>query len=882
MALEIGTRLGPYEILAPLGAGGMGAVYRARDTRLDRAVAVKVLSEHLVQDADSRQRFEREARAISALNHPHICALYDIGQQDGVDFLVMEYLEGEALTERLKKGPLLLAQSLRHATELADALDKAHRQGIIHRDLKPGNIVLTRSGAKLLDFGLAKLVQPIAGVSTTSALPTREKPLTEQGMVLGTLQYMSPEQLEGREADARTDIFALGSVLYEMATGKRAFEGKSRASLISAILRDEPVPISGVQPLTPPALDHLVKKCLAKDPDQRWQSAGDLADELRWAASSSVPGSTAPRRLRPTLSSAALLMGILAIGTIAGRWIRTSPVAPMSELHAAINFPQKARLWGDNRTTIALSPDGSQLVYVGGTSNERQLYLRRLDAYEVKPLQGTMGADTPFFAPDGNWVGFFAEGKLKKVALSGGPPVVLCDAPSGRGASWGDDGRIVFAPSAVSPLFVVSAGGGAAEALTKLAVASGEYSHRYPHVLPGSAAVLFTNGAGHDKAVVLQSLKTGERRTLIASGSSPHYVQSGHLVFARGTTLYAVPFQLSRLGLTGTPVPVMESVETHWNGVGAQFDVAADGTLAYIPYEVPQERLVWVDFHGSVEPLAAPVRNYYTIRVSPAGDRVVASISDGSDEDLWSYEFSRGILTRLTFSGHASHPAWATDGRWIAFESDSPGSSPGIFRVPAGGGPEERLATSAGGAMYPSSWSPDGKLLLVHTVQNLTDWDILAIHLEGDRRTRAVVQTPFAESNAVFSPDGRRIAYESDESGRREVFIQPFPGGGDRLQVSNEGGGRPCWSPDGRELYWKVGDSFMAADVAAQTTLSVSKPRLLLRASSLADSDSYTLSADGRRFLVVAPDPRWVEPEYVNVVQGWLGEVKRRVPSPRR
>ena len=569
MTLPAGMRLGPYEIGSPLGAGGMGEVYRARDTRLDRTVAVKVLPAHLAQDPDRRLRFEREARAASALNHPHICTIHDVGHQDGIDYLVMEHLEGETLADRLEKGALPQEQALRIGAQLADALDRAHRAGIVHRDLKPGNVMLTKTGAKLLDFGLARIAEP-AGIASggLSTFPTQTKPLTEAGSWLGTFQYMAPEQLEGKEADARTDIFALGSVLYEMLTGRRAFAGKSRASLIAAILEKEPESISAIQPMTPLALDRLVRKCLAKDPDGRWQAAADVADELKWigdGGSAGAPPKTSSRRLPASilLATGCLLLGGLAGGLLARRPARP-PATEVFPQRFSVNLPQGMALstGPDGGGVMALSPDGHHLAFTGYTAGGSQIYLRSLGDVEARPVPHTQGATNPFFSPDGQWLGFIAERKLRKIPIRGGQPVTIYDAPDARGASWGDDGTILFVPTLFAGVSRVGADGSGPRVVTKPDPKTTPGGERWPQMLPGGKAALVSpvrswRDEGRDIAAV--SLATGESKVVVKGAFYPRYVD-GILFYARGGSILASAFDVGRLAVVGPEVTVLEDV----------------------------------------------------------------------------------------------------------------------------------------------------------------------------------------------------------------------------------------------------------------------------------------------------------------------------------
>jgi serine/threonine protein kinase len=602
----IGKRLGSYQVLSQVGAGGMGEVYKARDTRLDRFVAIKVLPPHLADRTELRERFEREARTIASLNHPHICTLHDIGHQVGTDFLVMEYLEGETLAQRLQKGSLPIQQVLQYAIEIADALDKAHRKGVTHRDLKPGNIMLTKLGAKLLDFGLAKLKEELAPANVPlSELPTVDDPLTAKGAIIGTLQYMAPEQLEAKEVDARTDIFAFGAVVYEMATGKKAFEGKSQASLIAKILETDPPPISSLQPMTPPALDRVVRKCLAKEPDQRWQTASDLCGELKWIAEGSsqvgaIAASTVNVQdaLRKRFAWASV--GLAACAIIALTVWNLKPTPPKPVVRTVITLPPGDRLGAGapQLPALAISRDGKQLVYAAIHGVTSQLYLRPLDIQEARPIPNTEGASEPFFSPDGQWIGFYAGGKLKKISVSGGAAVILADALNQFGASWGSQSKIVFAPSVGSPLLQVSDAGGDPRPLTQ---PEKGISDIWPDFLPGGKAVLFTAESLASSRIAALSLATGKQHNLV-SGTQPRYSISGHLIYTRsGGTLMAVPFDPQRLEITGTPVPVVEGVAQSADGETTQYSISDSGTLVYFSggSQSNQRKIVWVSRDGA-------------------------------------------------------------------------------------------------------------------------------------------------------------------------------------------------------------------------------------------------------------------------------------------
>jgi eukaryotic-like serine/threonine-protein kinase len=894
MGLSAGTQLGPHEILSAIGAGGMGEVYKARDTRLERIVAIKVLPAHLADRAELRERFDREARAISSLNHPHICTLYDIGHQDGIDYLVMEYVEGETLAARLAKGPLPFDQVLQYAVEIADALDKAHRKGVTHRDLKPGNIMLTKSGTKLLDFGLAKLRQNVSPATPLSELPTAKDPVTAQGTILGTLQYMAPEQLEGKEADARTDIFAFGVVVYEMATGRKAFEGKSQASVISAIMSSDPLPISSLQPMTPPALDHVVKACLTKDPDGRWQTASDLARELKWIAeggsqaifepTAAVKSIRALGRRSLILSLGALLLGA-AIASLAIWNLKPSP-SPQPVTRTVINLPTGQQLAGlENGPAVALSADGTHLAYVARQGGTQQIYLRAMDNLEARPIPGTEGGIGPFFSPDGQWVGFFAGGKLKKVAVSGGAALTLGDAALPRGASWGSHGTIAFAPTAVSALQQMPDAGGASQPLTRLE--KGDISQRWPEFLPGGRAVLFAAGPSginfSNAQVAVQSAGTGERRNLIQGGMYPRYAPSGHLVYAQGGSLMAVPFDPQRLTITGAAVPVVEGLLQSPVSGAAQYSFSATGSLVYVSGSVQsaQSRLVWVNRKGAEQPIAAPARAYLNPLVSPDGRRLAVGITE-LESQIWLYDLSRETLTRLTFEGNVNNrPVWTPDGKRIAFESNKEGPGNIFWQLADGSGRLERLTTSEYNN-FPMSWSPDGQLLAFLEVTPTTGYDIWVLRL-GDRKAQPFLRTPFNESVPRFSPDGRWLAYISDESGRWEIYVQPYPGPGGKWQISTEGGTEPVWNRNGRELFYRSGDKMMAVDIAAQPSFIAGKTRVLFEGRyepTPGTTPNYDVSPDGQRFLMLkSGEAGEAAPTQVNVVLNWFEELKRRVPT---
>lgn len=869
----------------------MGEVYRACDTRLGRDVAIKILPLQVSKDPVRKQRFEREAKTISNLNHPHICVLHDIGSQDGVDFLVMECVEGETLAKRLEKSALPLEQVLKYGAQIADALDKAHRAGIVHRDLKPGNIMLTATGAKLLDFGLAKPAAPLTSVATMTAAVTRDSPVTEHGSIVGTFQYMSPEQIEGKELDGRSDIFSLGAVLYEMLTGQRAFPGKSQLSVASAILEKEPAPISSIKPLTPPALDHAIRGCLTKDPEVRWQTARDLKLELQWtsegnsqvASRPAVPGGGIQGGWQAITLWGLVSLFLMAL-TALGIWnLRPgSPSKPVSRF--VITLPPGQQLAGLDEPAVVFSPDGKQLAYVAEQSGTQQLYLGVMDSLEARRIQSTEGAVSPFFSPDGQWLGFFAGQKLKKVSVNGGAPITLSDSPQPRGASWNSEGTIAFASMQASPLQQISAAGGGPQPLTRLE--KGEVTHRWPEFLPqreglvfATAAHSFSWGTGR---VTVQSLTTGERRNLIIGAMNPHYASSGHLLYAQGGNLMAVPFDSRQLAITGTAVPVVEGLLQSRTSGAAQYSVSATGSLAYAAGGVQsdQRKLVWVNRSGNEQSLAAPARAFVFPRVSPDGKQAVMGITE-DDSQIWLYDLSRETLTRFTFEGSANlGPLWTPDGKRVTFQCNKDGPANIYWQRADGSGGQERLTTSEY-VQVPMSWSADGQHLAFIEINPTTGYDIWVLDL-ADRKAQPFVRTPFSESSPRFSPDGHWLVYISNESGRYEVYVQPYPGPGGKWQISTEGGTEPMWNRNGRELFYRSGEKMMAVDVVTHPNFTAAKPRILFEGHYLlspATSANYDVSPDGQRFLMLkSAEAGGAAPTQINVVLNWFEELKQRVP----
>jgi eukaryotic-like serine/threonine-protein kinase len=879
VSLAAGTRLGPYEIQAPIGAGGMGEVYRARDTRLERTVAVKVLPAHLSSSAESRQRFEREAKTISQLSHPHICALYDVGNHDGVEFLVMEYLEGETLSDRLAKGPLAFDQVLRFGLEIADALDKAHRQGIVHRDLKPGNVMITKSGVKLLDFGLAKAVAPHtarSGVSLT-ALPTQQAQaeLTAEGSILGTLQYMAPEQLEGNEADARTDIFAFGAVLYEMATGRKAFSGKSQASLISSIMGSEPSPVSAVSPMAPPAFDRVVRTCLAKDPDDRWQTARDvglqLGGILQDRSATLAPAVAAPRRRVP---AAALVLALavvsLGVGAILGRAIRMQPSGSSVRLVRSTVLPPPGTMFRflDANTGLAVSPDGRRIAFTARDADDRSLlWVRDLDSLDPYVIPGTEEASFPFWSPDGRRLGFFSYGSVKVVEASPSapPPASLAPVLEARGGSWAPDGTIVFAPGGPLatglPLRKVSSSGGAVSDAT---IAHGSESHRWPSFLPDGRHFLYQVrfGAPGKNVIFAGSLDSKDRREILAVDTDAEYA-AGYILFRRNDRLAAAPFDPERLQIRGDPIELVNGIEYFPPTSKTIFSTGAD-VLAYAPRsDARLVRLVWFDREGHEVGQVGPPGIYLGPRLSSDGRKLAVSVIEqlAVAPDIWVFDTSLGTSVRSTERpGPDLNPMFAPDGARIFFSGARGAGVWGIFETPTSGTGEPKLVLDSPVASAPTDVSRDGRFLLYRELSSERRGDIKVLPMTGeDRHPFTFMASPFDEDSATISPDGRWVAFVSEETGRKEVYVATFPQPTRRYRVSTHGGTQPRWSRNGQELFFVTGSrTLMAASFDSGSSDVLAGPaRRLFDVSMNRQFSSnvpyrYDVAPDGR-FLIAVP-----------------------------
>jgi serine/threonine protein kinase len=869
VTISAGTRLGPYEIVAPIGAGGMGEVYKARDVRLDRTVAVKILPAEFAQNTQLKVRFEREARTISQLSHPNICALYDVGE----NYLVMELLDGETVAERLSRGPLPLTDVLKYGAQIAEALGKAHREGVIHRDLKPGNVMLTKSGAKLLDFGLAKSIAQ-AGTPVEATL---QKPLTQEGFVLGTFQYMAPEQLAGEEPDARTDIFALGAVLYEMATGKRAFEGKTKTSLVAAIVSADPKPISELQPLTPPALEHAIRKCLAKERDDRWQSAADIAEELRWIGQERA--TTQRHRVWPLMIFSAALA--LIIGALAGAWsaARNRVVPPMT--YSEINPPDGAAFIFDAASAV-VSPDGKMLAFVAQPRDgQPTLWVRPLDSPVSSAFRSTENALFPFWAPDSKSIGFFADGKLKRIAIDGGAPETVAVAGTPRGGAWSPDGTILFTPTPASPLFRVPAAGGEVRQVTTLNEDRGDTSHRFPVFLPDGRHFLFFIQGASEFNVAVGSLDSKDTHTVATAEAGIVFVPPDWVLLLREGVLRVQRIDLKTFHLTGEAVPLAEGLQSSGSLNFVNVSASTNGVLTFARgSSATASTLTFFDRAGKdLGTVGNAPAEQVDVAVAPDEHAVaVARYGTSASADIWVADLHRNIQTRQTFSpANEFAPVWSPDSGSIVFSSFD--KSPGDLWI-------KYVDSSGPGQVFfadrrrkvATSWSPDGNYVIFHVLTPGMDWDIEAYSIR-DRRVIPLVKTPATEIHGQVSPDSKWLAYSSTESGRMEVFVRPFLGGNEHWQISGGGGAMPRWSHDGRQLYFVTPDAkLMVAVVHSAATFSADLPKVMfqtqMRLVTGVTRLQYDVMRDGR-LLINSRQPGAQEQARLVLVQNWT----RKLPA---
>jgi len=888
-------------IQSPLGAGGMGEVYRASDTRLGRHVAVKVLPAHLSSNVELKQRMEREARAISSLNHPHICTLHDIGSQDGIDFLVMELVDGETLADRLQRGALPFDEALKIAIQVADALDKAHSRGIVHRDLKPANIMLAKNGPKLMDFGLAKPAPALTSASGSSpltpstptmsvvALSASASPLTQKGTVVGTFQYMAPEVLQGSEVDARSDIFSFGCVLFEMFTGRRAFEGKSQFSVLGAILDKEPDRISVVQPNSPPRLDETVRRCLAKTPDQRYGCMHDVGIQLQTlsesaphAAVTQAESNSGKFSLWSWLVAGVAVLIALSIGAA---YIFQKP-ATAAVVRSSILPPAGATflLMAVASGPPVLSPDGTRLAFTARDEKGRvTMYVRALNSGTAQALTGTDDAMYPFWSPDSREIGFFATGKLRKIDASGGPPQTICEAPNGRGGAWSKDGVIVFTPITSASLLRVPASGGNPEPASKLDPALGENSHRWPFFLPDGKHFLYwvrTAQGVQGNALYVGELGSLQAKQLMKSETMAQYA-CGYLLFMRDQTLMARAFKPRTLEILGEATPVAEHIAINGSVTRPIFSASENGTLAYEAGETAGNwNLQWVARDGKPVGVVAQPDRYFYPALSPDGTRLAVNLFNGTQgtQDIWIFDLARGTKTRLTF-GIASQisAAWSPDGKTVFYQSNAKGGLHIYSKAADGSGAEQTVIESKDAEEAIPTPSPDGRYLVYLRRSGGQPLDLWAVPLFGDHKPFAVVQSAFAKSEPSISPNGRWLAYQTDESGRNELYITAFPGGGAKWQVSTNGGIDGRWKKDGRELYFlDPTDNLVAVDVnTAGNAPQLGVPHVLFQANGIQrQTGPYDVSADGKKFLLNTGNLKEGS-DPLTLVLNWPAELKK-------
>lgn len=885
MSLEPGKTLGPYEIIEKTGAGGMGEVFKAKDTRLERTVAIKILPATVALNPDFKQRFEREAKTISSLNHPNICTLYDIGNEDGLDYLVMEYLEGETLSERIKRGAVPMDELLAIAGQVADALDKAHGQGLVHRDLKPANVMLTATGAKLLDFGLAKLQISDGQVEGISAI-TQTTPLTGAGTIVGTLQYMAPEQLEGKEADSRSDIFAFGTLLYEMATGQRAFEGQSQASLIAGILEREPVSVASINPMTPPAFERLVKKCLNKNPESRWQSARDLADEIRWISQSGsqvgIPLHVAARRkLKFRLAwLLSIVTTVLAVGFAALWFTREIPEADTLRFKISTRNDLMQVSWP------CVSPDGGYLAFKAvGSDGKEMIWIRPLNSLDAYPLAGTEGANRPFWSPDSRYLAFIVDrNQLKKIPVNGGPAQLICETNRGADGTWGSSGYIIYDAGLGDSLFMVSASGGTPTALPGLDTTNGEITHSWPWFLPDGKHYLFLaemSGklqVGAKYLLQVGNIETKEIKTLFPIDARVQYCDPGYLVYFRDGILLAQKFDTDNLEVVGEAIPLSDEV-----GVGdadrAEFGLSNQGTLAFqTNTTVSLNQISWVDRTGEEISQIGEPGAYDDIFLSPDETRLSLIMFDGDQTDVWAHDLERNVRTRITFSDRNDiTPLWSADGKYIYYSNNESGLYK-IFRKAANGMGEPKLVYGHDSLhVAATTRSADGRWL--YGPQVLNNWNIVKFDTQDSTFSEVIVGTPYTERSASLSPDGNYLAYYSTESENAEVYVLELTEGGGRWQISSNGGRYPEWSADGKELYYFTPTwDFISVPIQTKPKFTIGKPVRLFNKRLTTEGlgrNRYCVTKDRNKFIMSSPLTATGGGEFT-VVVNWLAELEHK------
>jgi len=895
----IGQTISHYRILEKLGEGGMGVVYKAEDTKLKRTVALKFLPPHLSASEQDKARFIQEAQAASALNHPNVCTIHDIQEHDKQMFIVMEFVDGQTLRE--KKGTMSFKQAIEVGIQVADGLAAAHEKGIVHRDIKPENIMIRKDAiAQIMDFGLAKL-RGAAGVSR----------LTKEGSTVGTAGYMSPEQVQGQDADHRSDIFSLGVLLYEMFTGQLPFKGVHETALAYEIVNVDAPPMSSVKPEIDPALDLIVLECLEKDPNERAQSVKQVSIDLKrfkressrsrvsrvTAAlpvikveqrNESLPGNIPVWRklLWPAITTASIIAFLLVLWSPWKQGVSSRLVT-----RAGITLPKDQLLSTTSYSAVAISPDGYQLVYKANA----KLYLRKLDRFESTPIPGTEEGSGPFFSFDGKWIGFFATGKLKKVPLSGGAAITLADAADNRGSTWGKSGDIVFTPQAATGLALVRDGGGEARRLTTIDSTRNERTHRWPFFLPDGKTVTYTVGTMDspdfydDATIEAVNIETGARKVLMKGGCAVQYIPTGFLIYWRSSSLFAVSFDIDKLEVTGTSFPVVENVNGDQTTGMAGYTISQNGTLAYVPGNagVTNQSLVEVDQRGVMKPLAAPLQAYMEPRISPDGQRIATAIQSGKDADIWIYDIPRNTLSKFTFGGVNRTPAWSPDGKRIAYYAYDGGQHSVIIKQADGSGLPE-IITKGFGRTYIDSWSKDGSMLICDIAGSSRTAlagpggsDLYILPLTGtDRSLKPFLETRFDEWQAALSPDGKWLAYTSNESGTYQVYIQPFPQGGGRWAVSTDEGSGSHWAPDGKTLYYYSPGKLMSVSIQTVPSFIVGKPQIVFSGYQQKTVDSglmYDVSPDGLSFIVTQSKGDEESLRQIHLVLNWFDEIQSKL-----
>jgi len=885
----IGKTLSHYKVLEKIGQGGMGEVYRAEDTNLSRDVAIKVLPEQFTKDPQRLARFEREAKLLASLNHPNIAAIYGFEEADGVRFLSMELVPGETLAERVAKGPLPVEEALEVSRQIAEGVEAAHEKGVIHRDLKPANVKVTPEGkVKILDFGLAKAFEDEVPAADMSQSPTLTEEMTRAGVILGTAAYMSPEQAKGKPVDKRADIFAFGALLYELLTAKRAFEGETITETLASILKGQP-DWKALPQNTPPRARNLLEDCLEKDSADRLPDIGSARIQIKKALKEPTTSTNdVTSAFQPVQKLGGMTVGLVVLAVVVtgvGAWLFIQQSSPEQLLSRFVMRPSPGVILENAQGNVmSISPDGRLLVYMGVGDGGRQLYLRSFDDFVDRLIPGTANPrGNVFFSPDGKSIGFFADGKLKKTSLAGESPITLCDAPLGfRSGAWFEDTIVFSAPlESGDGLYRVSANGGEPELLATVNFDEGELEYGLPEFLPDGKDLLFTINSAGSYQTALLSLETREQRVLLENAKQTEYLSTGHLIYAQSDTgnLMVVPFDLAALEVTGDSVPVVQGVRQ--TGVYSDHAISRNGTLVYVPGqsgESPNE-LVWVDREGSVTPLTKTPRAFENPRLSPDGRRIALTIR-AFNPDVWVYDLSRSTLTRLTFDAEEDETAiWTPDGERVTFSSIR-GGGRNLFWKPADGSASEELLSEREYHSHLGSWSPNG-VLAFQEQHPTTGWDIWMLSLEGDSKPQPFLQTAFTEDWSQFSPDGQWLAYMSNESGRNEVYVQPYPGPGGKWQISTEGGTEPVWSAKGDELFFRDGDQMMVVSINTQAAFSAGTPQVLFEGpytSGQGFRQNYDVTPDGQRFVMVRA-AQGSEQAQINVVLNWFEELKRLVPT---